>query len=185
MPPAGSGRRIRGAVVYASRFGTTEKVARAFEAGLEEAGVDASLASIQESPPGTLTDYDLICLGGPTEAFSASKPMKDYLKDARGVDLAGKMGFAFDTRLDSRFSGSASKFIEHALDDQGVHVLAGRESAIVSTTREKGAIVGAKLKEGEEQRFNELGRRLGELAEQAWPKLQPTDGKDKSTPEVT
>jgi hypothetical protein len=39
--------------------------------------------------------------------------------------------FAFDTKLDWRISGSASKFIEKKLEKPGLRVLARRESAIV------------------------------------------------------
>ena len=168
--PAVEGRRIRAAVVYSTRFGTTEKVARSFEAGLEMGGLDARCASTQDSAPESLRGYDLVCIGGPTEMFSASKQMMEYLKAVKEVDLGGKLGFAFDTKLDSKMSGSASKYIERSLEDQGLYMVARRQSALVTTTREKGAIVGATLKEGEEKRFNELGRRIGDLAAQAWPR---------------
>jgi hypothetical protein len=69
--------------------------------------------------------------------------------------------FAFDTKLDSRFSGSAAKHIEKELINQGFRMMAPRESAIVSSIKERGAIVGARLKEGEEKRFEEIGRLVG------------------------
>ena len=103
----------------------------------------------------------LMCVGGPTEAFSASKPMKEFLGRLKSIDLSGKFAFAFDTKLDSRLSGSAAKFIEKELSDLGFQLLAPRETAIVFSLRERGAITGARLKEGEEERFEKIGREVG------------------------
>ena len=60
----------------------------------------------------SLKEYDIICIGAPTEGFSAPKPIKEFLARLRGVNLACKYGFAFDTKVSSRLSGSAAKFIE-------------------------------------------------------------------------
>lgn len=159
-------------VVYSTRFGTTEKVARALERGLRSAGMNTACMSTQEVVPESLKRYDLICVGGPTEVFSASKPMKEFLNTLSGVDLEGKFGFAFDTKLDSRLSGSAAKFIEHGLDDDGLHIAAPRGSAIVTSRKEAGKIVGADLKEGEERRFEELGMKVGAEAAEEMSKLR-------------
>lgn len=155
------GHRTRAAVVFATRFGTTEKVARSLERGLQEANLQTVCADSQSLLPESLKDIDLLCVGGPTEIFSATKPIKEFLRSIRGFGFGGKFGFAFDTKYDSRVSGSAAKYIEHALDDGGVRLVAGRESAIVSSRKEGGRIVGAVLKDGEERRFEELGRSLG------------------------
>jgi len=159
-------------VLYASRFGTTEVVARALERGLRDAGMDAFTARTSEVPPESLMEYDLICVGGPTEVFTATKPVKDFLKALGGREMGGKFGFAFDTKLDSRMSGSAAKYIEHVLDDRGLHMIVGRESAIVTSRKEGGRIVGADLREGEERRFEELGARVGKATEEALQRIQ-------------
>ncbi len=158
---------LKAAVIFSTRFGTTEKVAKAFESGLNEAGVQTSFLNASEVLPDSLSQYDLVCVGGPTEGFSASKPMKEFLESAKKARLEGKLGFAFDTRIDSRLSGSAAKYIEHALDDQGMRLVATRESAIVTSRKESGRIVGADLKEGEEKRFEQVGLRVGAAAAEA------------------
>jgi len=165
-------RKPNAAVVFASRFGTTELVARAFERGLKEAGMETVCAKTGEVSPESLKDYDLICLGGPTEVLTATKQVRDFLKSMGGVSMEGRFGFAFDTKLDSRFSGSAAKFIEHGLDDRGLHLIAGRESAIVTSRKEGGRIVGADLKEGEEKRFEDIGVRVGRATEEALERAQ-------------
>lgn len=152
---------MRACVVFASRYGNTGKIARSIESGIEQAGVQAECFGVGEVKASSLKDYDLICVGGPTEAFSASKEMKDFLEKLEGPDLSGKHGFAFDTRLDSRLSGSAGGYIEKKLRKSGLRVIAPHESAIVFRVRGGGETGAAALKEGEEQRFQEIGRRVG------------------------
>jgi flavodoxin len=167
MSAPGGSKKHSAAVLFASRFGTTEIVARAFERGLKEAGMETFCARTGEFPPESLQNYNLVCLGGPTEVFTATKQVKDFLKAIGGVSMKGRFGFAFDTKLDSRMSGSAAKYIEHALDDRGLHMIAQRESAIVTSRKDGGKIVGADLREGEENRFEELGARIGKATEDA------------------
>ena len=172
MSTIGNRRKGTAAVLFATRFGTTEIVARAFERGLIEAGMETVCARTSDITPGSLQDYDLICLGGPTEVFTATREVKEFLNSVGGVDMEGKFGFAFDTKRDSRMSGSASKYIEHALDDRGLHVIAERQSAIVASRKDGGKVVGASLKEGEEKRFEELGVRIGKATEDALDRIR-------------
>ena len=159
-------------MLYESRFGTTEIVARALERGLKQAGMETVCTRTSDVPPDSLRSYDLVCLGGPTEVFTATRQVKDFLKEIGSVSMRGRFGFAFDTKLDSRMSGSAAKFIEHALDDRGLYMIAGRKSAIVTSRREGGKIVGADLDAGEERRFEELGARIGKATEVALEKIR-------------
>jgi len=106
-----------------------------------------------------LKEYDLICVGAPTEWLTASKPIKEFLGKLKKTDLSGKYGFAFDTRLSAPLSGSAAKFIEKELKDLGLQIIVPRESAIVfSVKKEEG---GVRLKEGEEKRFEQVGTQVG------------------------
>jgi len=168
-------RRINAVVVFSSRFGTTEKIARSLEKGLREANAETTCTDVQGLAPESLRGYDLVCIGGPTEMFSASAPMKKFLKATKETDLSGKLGFAFDTKLDSRLSGSAAKYIEHALDDLGAHIVAPRESAIVTNQKTGKQITGATLKQGEEDRFEKLGLRVGAMAAEEWTELNLAD----------
>ena len=153
---------VKAAVVYSSRFGTTAKIAEALGSGLGDSGIHAACLSTAEARAEDLNQYDLICIGAPTEAFSASKPMKEYLVLLGEMDLKGKYFFAFDTRIDWRLSGSAAKYIEHFFEGRGAKKLAPRDSAIVTSQREAGNFSGATLKAGEEDRFRALGARLGD-----------------------
>jgi len=154
----------RAAVLYWSRFGTTAVIARAIEQGLGEAGLDTTLLKTDYVEPESLKHYDLICLGGPTEKFGANAPIRDFLRSTGSVRLEGKLAFAFDTKYHSRFSGSAAKYIEGALDDQGLRIISTRESAIVTSQREGGKVVGALLQGGEIEKFKGLGLKIGAKA---------------------
>jgi len=143
-------------VLFTSRYGNTEKIAKALESGLKDAGVETSCFEAGEAAVDSLNQYDLICVGAPTEQHTASKPMKELLRNLKDIDLSGKYGFAFDTRFDMPLSGSAAKFIEKELKDRGILIVASRESAIVA-----GGTKGSVLKEAEEERFKQIGARVG------------------------
>lgn len=161
-------------VLYGTRFGTTVKVAKALHDGLVDAGIETALRTIEQFPVESFSQYDLLCIGAPTEAFSAYRPMKDYLSEAKASGLAGRLAFAFDTKLDSRFSGSAAKYIEGVLTQLGVELVAPRESAIVSSQRKGGGVTGAVLRDGEEDRFRGIGSSLGSAALKARPMARQT-----------
>ena len=158
---------MRAYVIFDTRYGNTEKIAKSFETGLKEAGVQTVCVNAKDVAVDSLKQYDLICVGAPTEAFSASKPMKEFLGKLKSIDLSGKYGFAFDTKLDWRLSGSAAKFIEKELNNLGLEVIAPHESAIVFTLKKRGAITGARLKEGEEKRFEQIGLQVGTITAQS------------------
>ena len=152
---------MRACVIFDTRYGNTEKIAESFETGLKGAGIQTACVNARDVAVDSLKQYDLISVGAPTEAFTASKPMKEFLGKLKSIDLSGRYGFAFDTKLDWRLSGSAAKFIEKELNNLGLQIIAPRESAIVFTLRERGAITGARLKEGEEKRFEQIGTQVG------------------------
>ena len=136
---------MKAIVIYHTRFGNTERIAKSLEIGLKKAsGIedvvcinvrDIAVSAIDDNP---LKEYDIICIGAPTEGFSAPKPIKEFLGKLKRINLTGKYGFAFDTRVYSKLSGSAAKFIEKELKSQGLQIVALRESAIVFALKEMG-----------------------------------------------
>jgi hypothetical protein len=94
--------------------------------------------------------------------------MKEFLDQLKDLDLKGKWGFAFDTKLDSIMAGSAAKFIEKKLTACGVDIIRPRSSAIVIARKKKEKkeqvkIGEAILKEGMEEQFGAIVKELGEL----------------------
>ena len=152
-------RAMRACVVFDTRYGNTEKIARAFGAGLGGTGVQTACLNARDVTPESLRGYDLVCIGAPTEWHSSSKPMKEFLRKLRAADLAGKYAFAFDTKLRQPLSGSAAQFIEKELKRLGLKVLAPRESAMVHNIGSR--VPPVTLEEGEEQRFEKVGASVG------------------------
>lgn len=101
--------RAHGVVIFDSKFGNTEKVARSLASGLKMAGVQATCLNVKDVQVGSLIEYDVIAVGAPTQAFTASKPVKDFLSRMEGLQgLREKYGFAFDTKFRNRLAGSGA-----------------------------------------------------------------------------
>jgi len=117
---------VRAIVVYESLWGNTEKLARAVASGL---GLTMSVELVDtDAAPATVEGYDLVVVGGPTHAFSMSRPAtRSQGVDEKGAPHAPGRGIrewldalppssahtpaaAFDTRVDTpRLPGSAAK----------------------------------------------------------------------------
>ena len=153
--------RVKAIVIFDTRFGSTEKIAKSIESGLKQTGFQTTCINAKDVNPESLKEHDIICVGAPTEVFSASKPIKEFLRKLKNLDLSGKYSLVFDTKVQSRLSGSGSKYIEKELKKLGLAPIMPRESAIVSPVRESGQFTGSTLAEGEEQRFEKIGIELG------------------------
>jgi len=166
---------MKACVVFDTRYGNTERIARSLEAGLKSAQVETSCVNEKEASQALLSEYDLICVGGPTHHRTASEPMQKFLESLKGADLSDKLTFAFDTKRDSPLAGSAAKFIEERLRGLGSKVVIQRMSAIIlDPPPEDGRQPSeskydwkerrhrtARLQDGEEERFREVGSKIG------------------------
>jgi flavorubredoxin len=156
---------IKAIIMFDTRYGNTEKIAKSLERGLNQTGIETVCVNTRDVTVDLLKQYDMIGVGAPTQFMTASRPMKKFLGKLKSMNLFGKYGFAFDTKFDSRMSGSAAKFIEEKLKNLGLEIITPRESAIVFGMNEKEG--GAILKEGEETRFEQIGLRIGTRKTQA------------------
>lgn len=130
---------MRALIVYESIWGNTEQIARAIAEALQ-AEMTVEVIDAQTAPE-SVADYDLVIVGGPTHAFSMSRPMtrqnavdqqhapklvtkgiREWLDALQPVTNAIP-ALAFDTRIDSpRLPGSAAKAARHELRSHGFHV---------------------------------------------------------------
>lgn len=148
---------VKALVVYDSVYGNTEKVARALAAGLESGGVDVDVVKVDAIRFDELSRIDLLCIGSPVHAWSASKPVKEFLERLKSVEgLSGKKAFAFDTKMKSRFAGSAGGKIERKLESLGLTVAKHSESAIVKGRE-------GPLEESAEETFKQIGTELAKM----------------------
>lgn len=150
----------RVAVIYDSKFGNNDKLAQALKKGMIKSGLAVDVLKVGDFETSALTEYDLICVGGPTHIARISNPVKFFLSDLESLDLRGRKGFCFGTRMDSRMNifninGSANK-IEGRLKKKGVHMLMPAVNVLVEGR--EGPLVS-----GSEKRFIDLGVELGEM----------------------
>lgn len=85
-------------IVYDSFFGCTEKIAQKVGAVLTKYG-DVNMVKADQAIPEMLQEIDLLILGSPTRAFSASPNTKAFLKQLTPDSLKGIRVAAFDTRI--------------------------------------------------------------------------------------
>ncbi len=71
---------MKAAVLYWSKSGNTEKVARAIKEGLEESSAAVTLQRTDEAGAIDLFGYDLICLGFPSYQWHPPEPVESFLK---------------------------------------------------------------------------------------------------------
>jgi menaquinone-dependent protoporphyrinogen IX oxidase len=155
---------MRALVVYHSMFGNTKSIAGFLGSGLEEAGLEVTLAGTQEVVVSEIAGYDFLAIGGPTHMIGMSNGMKEFLQRAKHLDLRGKAGFAFDTRIRSRMNkrswrlleNSAARRIQGKLRRMKIRIIRERESATVSGRE-------GPLEQYEEERFVEIGKEIGKI----------------------
>ena len=82
-------------VIYDSRTGTTEKLARAIQKVLKDSGIEVTLRKAAKAKADELKGVDAVILGSPEYNGEVTDPMKTFLAEMETVDLKGKIGAAF------------------------------------------------------------------------------------------
>jgi len=176
---------MRTVIVYESMFGNTRQVAEAIAEGFGP-GADVAVVPVAAADASALGPVDLLVVGGPTHAWSMSRPSTrkgtpDYARRSDGVLtlepgadtgpgvrewLAGTEWVAtwaapFDTKVKgpSWLTGRASRAIRRALRRHGLLVVAGPESFIVDRR--------SVLLPGELERAKAWGARLATMLQRA------------------
>ena len=108
---------IKAIVVYDTKFGNTERIAKVLAEGMKERGVKVDCVRVEKVEIDKLTDYDLLAIGGPTHTRNISKPIKGFLERLESVDVRGMNAFAFDTRAKHAFAESAGKRVEETWNE--------------------------------------------------------------------
>ena len=162
---------MKALLVYESMFGNTEEVARAVARGLSDR-MEVELRDVSEAPSPITEFLDLIVVGGPTHAFSMSKPGTRAEAIRQGAEhgheevglrewLSGlprgphsEMVATFDTRAEQvrHLPGSAARKASRQFDRLGYELI-GRESFFVTAS-------SGPLEAGELGRAEAWGRHL-------------------------
>lgn len=164
-----------GLVVYESMFGCTAQVARAIGEGLADY-VRVHVHDVQQGPPGAEAMPDLLVVGGPTHAFSMSRPttrrdaiaqggrlefedrgIREWIAQLPAADPAGRTLVAtFDTRMRKarHLPGSAARAATKRLRSRGYRMATDPETFTVED-------VQGPVSDGELARARDWGQRLG------------------------
>lgn len=121
-------------VIFDSRFGNTERIARAIA---EELGrtYEVRVAAAAELTPLDLEEVDLLVVGAPTQHHRAPSAMRHLLEDVRPGTLAEVEAAAFDTRYHRAEwrTGAASHEIADDLRRLGCELALPPESFFVES----------------------------------------------------
>jgi len=146
-------------VIYDSVFGNTEKIAKAIAKG-----VNADLLQVDSCTIEKIKGFDYLVLGSPTRAFKPTEKISAFIKSLPMGSLNGVKVMAFDTRLDVKEVGSkiltvmesifgyAAAPMQKRLISKGGSKVAEPEGFFVKESE-------GPLREGEEQRATEWGKR--------------------------
>ena len=107
---------MKAVVIYDSKYGNTEKIARAIS---ESIGAQVRLAGGVQ--PADLNEFDLLIIGSPTHGGFPSEGIHNLLKtisSLEGIDTA-----AFDTRTKTTIFGYAAPKIAKNLKKKGANLL--------------------------------------------------------------
>jgi flavodoxin len=168
---------MRSLIVYESMFGNTEHVARAIAAGISK-HMEVELVPVTDASVHASGAYDLVVVGGPTHAFSMSRPStrEDAQRQGAHATTATKdvgirewldalpqrsysgLAATFDTRVARvrHLPGSAAKKAAKVLHRHGLSIVSTPQSFYVDDT--DGPLIDGEIERAEAW-GNELARR--------------------------
>jgi len=146
---------LKSLVIYDSKFGNTEKVARAIGEAVTPSG-EVEVLRAGEANPSELAPIDFLIVGSPTHAGRATRATKEFLKKIPPNALKNVRVTSFDTRFSAkdkgigvrillRVLGYAAGRIANRLERKGGHLAAEPEGFIVEDSE-------GPLKQGELER---------------------------------
>ncbi len=99
-------------VIYDSKTGNTEKMAKEVSEGARSAGAEVTLKRVDDASVSELPEFDAIVVGSPTYFGTMSGKLKKFLDESVKVrrKLEGKVGAAF-TSSGSPFGGNETTLI--------------------------------------------------------------------------
>ncbi|MCW7076336.1 MAG: flavodoxin domain-containing protein [Candidatus Syntrophoarchaeum sp.] len=136
-------------VVYYTRTGNTEKMARAIAEGIESAGAEAVLKSVYSVRNEDILEADAIIAGSPTQNKRVPSKMMAFINDMKDLELDGKTGAAFGSY---GWSGEAVGILNDELEKIGIKLA------------DKGLRIKRTPKDKDLDRCRALGKRVAEAA---------------------
>jgi len=146
---------LKALIIYDSKFGNTEKIARAIGEAITPLG-KVKVVKVGDANPSELSSIDFLIVGSPTHAGRATRATKEFLKKIPANALENVGVAAFDTRFSAedkgigvrillRVLGYAAGRMANRLEHKGGHLAAEPEGFIVEDSE-------GPLKKGELER---------------------------------
>jgi len=132
---------LKALIIYDSKFGNTEKIARAIGEAITPLG-KVKVVQAGDANPSELSSIDFLIVGSPTHAGRATRATKEFLKKIPANALENVGVAAFDTRFSAedkgigvrillRVLGYAAGRMANRLEHKGGHLAAEPEGFIV------------------------------------------------------
>ena len=137
---------MKALVIYDSKYGNTEKVAKAIGAG-----IDAQVSMIGDVSSSDLKGFDLVIIGSPTHGGFPTEGVHILIKTSPSFE--GVNAAAFDTRTKTTIFGYAAPKMAKNLSKNGAKLLTPPEGFFVLGTE-------GPLMEGEIERAVDWAKRI-------------------------
>lgn len=146
-------------VVYdtVSPMKLTAKVAETIGGVLRDKGIQVDSFYVKDVDKALVKNYDCLVAGSPTMYFRATSGIKQFLNSFQDKEFCGKLAAAFDTQLQTWYSGNAAKGIEKKLNKLGFKIVSPPLIAYV-----EGKTNQMHLKDGELQKAENWAQNIAE-----------------------
>lgn len=119
---------MKALVIYDSNFGNTKRIAETIAGKI---GMDTKVLQVSDFSINRLEGVILLVVGSPVNAWRPTEKVKNFLAVFSKGQLNGIKAAAFDTRMKSILSGSASSKISRKLKKAGAEIIADPQAFIV------------------------------------------------------
>jgi flavodoxin len=131
-------------VIYDSQYGNTERIAQAIADAARAYG-PAQAMHVDPAHPIALEGVDMLVVGCPTQAWNATRTMRDVLQTLAPEQLSDVRIACFDTRFHKPrwLTGSAARVMAKKFREMGGALIAPPESFFVENSEgplERGAL---------------------------------------------
>ena len=101
---------MKALIIYDSRFGNTEKIARAIGETITPLG-EAKVVQVGEANLSELSSIDFLIVGSPTHAGGATRAIKEFLRKIPANALENVRVASFDTRFSAKDKGLGTRIV--------------------------------------------------------------------------
>jgi len=101
---------LKALIIYDSKFGNTEKIARAIGEAVTPLG-EAKVVQVGEANPSQLSSIDFLIVGSPTHAGGATRAIKEFLRKIPANALENVQVASFDTRFSAKDKGIGARIV--------------------------------------------------------------------------